>query len=160
MFLLSLRADESMEIQFSIDAIHHKGLFCLPIWDQKVISGPFSLGLGLKTETYKNSVSDSVSILRLRKENVSLALGLETETWKNWYSDSVSKLSLRKFESRSWNWDSENFSLRLGLETETQKIWVSDPVSKLRLWKFQSRTRSQNAKVGLADPWATYSSHL
>ena len=144
MFLLSLRTHESMEIQFSMDGIHQKWPYCLPTWGQKVISGPFSLGLGLKTETYKNSVSDSVSILRLRKENVSLALGLETETWKNWYSDSVSKLSLRKFESRSWNWDSESFSLGLGLKIETQKIWVSDSVSKLRLRKFESRTRSGN----------------
>ena len=165
---MSLRTHESMEIQFSINGIHQKWPYCLPTWDQKVMSGPFSLGLRLclKIETYKISVSDLVSILRLRKcqsrtrsqnwklEKLSLRLGLEIETLTFTDSDSVSNLRLRKFESRtlSRNWDSEKFSLGLGLETETQKIRVSDPVSKLRLWKFQSRSRSQNAKVGLVDP--------
>ena len=121
------RTHESMEIQFSIDGIHKKWLFCLPTWDQKVISVLFSLGLGLslKTETYKIPVSDSVSILRLSKCR-----------------------SRTLFQ----NWDLKKFSLRLGLEIETKKIWVLDPVSKLRRWKFQSRTWSRNAKVSLADP--------
>ena len=155
MFLLSLRTHESMGIQFSIYGIHQKWPYCLPTWGQKVISGPFSLGLrlGLKTITYKIPVSNSVSILRLRKcqyrnrsrnwdlEKLSLGLGLEIETQEIWVL------------TRSQNWHSENFSLGLDLKTETQKIWVSDPVSKLRHWKFQSRTRSGNAKVGLADPW-------
>ena len=131
MFLLPLRTHESMAIQFSINGIHQKWPYCLPTWDQKVISDPFSLGLGLslKTITYKIPVSDSVSKLRLGK--------IESPT-------------------RSRNWDSEIYSLRLGLEIETQKIWVSDPVSKLRHWKFQSRTRSRNVKVGLADPCGVF----
>ena len=59
----------------------------------------YGLELGLELETQIISVSNSVSILRLRK--FSLGLSLETETQKITVSDLVSKLRLREYQSRS-----------------------------------------------------------
>ena len=85
-----------------------------------------------------------------------LELGLELETQIISVSNSVSILRLRKIQSRSLSehWDSEKSSLGLGLETETQKITVS--VWKLRLKEYKSRSRSQKSILGLADHWFSF----
>ena len=163
---MSLRTHESMEIQFSINGIHQKWPYCLPTWDQEVISGPFSLRLRLclYIETCLISVLDSVSIMRLRKcqsrtrsqnwklEKLSLRLGLEIETLKFTVSDLVSKLRLWKLQSRtqSRNWDSENLSLGPGLKIETLKIPVSDSVSKCKSWSRWSLL------VAILDFWGSH----
>ena len=100
----------------------------------------FSLGLGLDIETQRLLVSVSVSTLRLCK--FSLGLSLDTETWRNLVSVSVSTLRLLKF------------SLGLGLDIETQIILVS--VSTIKIWSRWSLAFSSPSKICKATIQASF----
>ena len=75
MFLLFLRTHESMEIQFSTDEIHRNLPYCLPTWDQKVISAPFPSRL---MDQPTDILHYRSSMPQLKKSNTTYT------TWRIW----------------------------------------------------------------------------